>query len=245
MCSPEIALGAQSFGAGMSAFGGFFSAKAQKSALRSQARIADINAQVAEEDARQIVRAGGIEESRIKLRGAQAKGSQIAQMSAGGIDIAGSPTALARLTGTDLITEVDATTIRANALRAAAGQRMEAVNFRNQALGARATASGISPGLALATGLIEGAGKVASSWYGMNKEGAFESGSRGFDPGALTRDTNAAIGGMGVVAGDRPDYMASFGWDTILRGQDAWTQKPRTNRSLLETTFGEPVGVGY
>lgn len=166
-------LAAQSFGVGMSSVGAIFGALMQKDMLRSQARLAEINARISESNARNITRAGTIEESRVKLAGSQAKATQRAQITSSGVDIAGSNTALARLTGTDLITEVDAQTVRANALRAAWGQRFEAGDARRRAAAMRASASSISPGLVGATSLLEGATSVASSWYALNKEGAF------------------------------------------------------------------------
>lgn len=180
-------MGAQAFGVGMSTVGAVFGALMQKDMLRSQARLSEINARIADSDARNITRAGTIEESRVKLAGSQAKASQRAQITSSGIDIAGSNTALARLTGTDLITEVDAQTVRSNALRAAWGQRFEAGNYRAKANSARASASSISPLLVGATSLISGATEVASSWYSLSKEGAFgkpgKTGSVSIDPG--------------------------------------------------------------
>lgn len=171
-------LGAQAFGVGMSTVGSIFGALMQKDMLKSQARLADINAEISESNARNITRAGTIEESRVKLAGSQAKATQRAQIAGSGIDIAGSNTALARLTGTDLITEVDAQTVRSNALRAAWGQRFEAGNERRRGNALRASASSISPMLVGATSLVEGASQVASSWYSLNKEGAFGKGGR-------------------------------------------------------------------
>lgn len=217
MCSPTLAMGGQAFGAGMSAFGSFFQAKADKSALRSQARILDINAGVQENVARQTIAAGTVEESRVKLKGAQVKGRQIAEYASRGIDIAGSDSALAVLTGTDLITDVDAATIRANAMRAALGQRFEASNMRARATSARASAASISPGLALGTSLIQSAGQVAKSWYAFDKEGAFDKPTK---QGTVT---------MGIVEGDQPpmdlgDFGTledfgdnSFGWGSLFK----------------------------
>jgi hypothetical protein len=68
---------------------------------------------------------------------------------------------------------VDANTIAANAVQSAWGYRTQAVNYKNDALMSRATASGISPGLNAASTLLGEAGQVASTWYGMNKAGAF------------------------------------------------------------------------
>lgn len=180
-------MGAQAFGVGMSSVGAIFGALMQKDMLRSQARLAEINANIRQNDARNITRAGTIEESRVKLAGSQAKATQRAQITSSGIDIAGSNTALARLTGTDLVTEVDAQTVRSNALRAAWGQRFEAGDYTRKATALRASASSISPMLVGATSLIEGAGSVASSWYSLSREGAFgkagRSGSVSIDPG--------------------------------------------------------------
>jgi len=157
----------------MSTIGAIFGASSQKSSLRHQAAMADINARIADGNARNLISAGLVEESRIKLAGAQAKGTQIARMASSGIDIAGSPTAQARLAGTDLIIEVDANTMRLNALRAAWGQRFEAGDQRNRASALRASASSISPFMAGMTSLLNTAGQVASSWYTLNREGAF------------------------------------------------------------------------
>lgn len=189
MCNPGLAsLGAQSFGVGMSAVGSFFAAATERDRLRHQARMAEINAGVVDSAARNTIRVGTIEESRVKLATAQAKGAQRAHLASSGVDIAGSNTALARLTGTDVIGEVDAQTLRSNALRAAWGQRFEAGNLRRQANSFRASAASISPMTAGLTSLINGAGQVAASWYSMDKAGAFskteaKTGTATVDPG--------------------------------------------------------------
>lgn len=176
MCSPALAsMGTQAAGVGMSTVGAFYSAKQAQDAYRSQARIAEINAKIADSNARAEVEQGTFKESQIKFQGTRLKSSQTARFAAGGVDIAGSNSALAVLTGTDVLTEADANQTRANATRAAWGQRIEAGNMRRGATSLRASASGISPGLAAASSLISGAGQVASSWYGLDRQGAFES----------------------------------------------------------------------
>lgn len=171
MCSPLVGIGAQSLGAGMAALGSMYAASAQRSALRSQARIADINATIVDEAARGTVRAGTIQESRVRMAGEQAKSRAIAQTAGRGIAL-DSASVQARLTGTDLVTEVDAATVRANAMREALGQRFEADNLRADARSARAAAAGISPGMALATSLIGSAGQIAKSVSAINKQTA-------------------------------------------------------------------------
>lgn len=202
MCSPGMAsLGAQSFGVGMSTVGSIFAASSEKSRLRSQARLAEINASIIDSNARNTIRVGAIEESRVKLATAQAKSQQRTQMASSGIDIAGSNTALARLTGTDVVGEVDAATVRANALRAAWGQRIDAGNMRRQATSLRASASSISPALAGFTSLINGAGQVASSWYSLDKQGAFDA---------------AGKTGQATVGAGQPAGYTDMAWPTTV-----------------------------
>lgn len=211
MCNPGAAsLAAQSFGAGMSTMGAFFGAKSQKDALKSAARMSEINARIADGNARAAIERGVFEESRTKMRGTTIKNSQTARYAANGIDIAGSDSALAVMTGTDLITEVDANQVRANALREAWGQRFKAGDYRRDAVSKRATASGISPGLAGFTSLIEGAGQVASSWYSMNKQGAFDTGRSGAAFDTSLDDTRRNISLTGQAQSH--STLTSWGW---------------------------------
>lgn len=176
MCLPPGAAGpaslaTQAFGVGMSTVGAFTAAQGQQASLRSQARIAEINASIADASARQELMASERQQTSIKLRGAQTKASQISAYAANGIDVGvGTPVNVA--TSNDYVTEVDANTARANGILAAWGQRMQATGLRNQARSARATANGISPFLAGFSTLVTGAGQVAQSWYGLNRVGA-------------------------------------------------------------------------
>lgn len=217
MCSPAMAsMGAQGAGAGMSAVGAFFGAKGEQDNLRAQARLLEINARLTEGNARNTLRVGNIEESRVKLAGAQAKSSVKTSIASSGVDIAGSNTALARLTGNDLITEVDAQTVRENALRAAWGQRIEAGNMRRGAASARSTAKGISPGMAVAGSLLGSAQSVAASWYGLNKQGAFEGAPK---TGQVSLG-GAEMGTMGTggVYGDPYPKITRAGGHVLLSG---------------------------
>lgn len=166
------ALGLQAAGAAMGIVSSFFGAKSQKSALNYQAEIAEINAGLAELSAQNEILAGQREEQKARLRTGAIKAGQRVAMAANGIDMAGSPTAQNILNTTDILGEIDAQTIQANALRSAWGYRTQATNLTNEATMARGTASGISPGMAAASSLLTGAGQVAGSWYSLNKAGA-------------------------------------------------------------------------
>ena len=58
-------------------------------------------------------------------------------------------------------------------MRSAWGYRTQGMNYQNRATMDRGTASGISPGLTAFGSLLSNSGQVASSWYSMNKAGAF------------------------------------------------------------------------
>lgn len=211
MCSLGMAsLGTQAAGVGMSTVGSFFAAKSQQAQYRSAARIAEINATVSDSNARNITRAGTMEESRVKLRGAQAKSQTMARLGASGVDIAASNSALAQLAGNDLVTNADAQTMRLNAIRAAWGQRFEAGNQRRAANSARASAEGISPGLAAFSSLISGASQVASSWYSMDKAGAGDS-NKPTDLPTGSVIIGEGTGGGGPKAGSMWDMSNSLG----------------------------------
>lgn len=151
----------------------YFSAKSQKSGLQFQADIADINAQMSDLSARQTMLQGQREEQKVRLATGNVKAGQRVALAANGIDIANSPTALAQLTTTDVIGEIDAMTVAENALRSAWGYRTQAGNSRIEAAVKRGVADGINPGMQAAASLLGNSGQVASSWYSMNKSGAF------------------------------------------------------------------------
>ena len=184
MCNPTAIMGLQGAGAGISAVGAYGSAKSQKSALGFQAQMADMNAQLAERRAQIALEQGAYQAQEIERQGARAKGSQRAAMGASNIAL-DSPTALAIVAGTDLVTAEDAQQARVNAVREAFGHRTDATNQRNEGLAARANAKGINPMGAAATSLLGSATSMASSYYGMKQEGAF-SGSGAVKTGGAT-----------------------------------------------------------
>jgi hypothetical protein len=155
---------AQGSGAVTSAIGAYASAQAN----RSQANIADTNARLSELGAQAALLQGQTEEMRSRLATANLKSTQRVSFAANGVDL-GEGSSARTLTSTDLLGEVDANTIHANAVRAAFGYRTQALNYSNDALMRRAGPRGLTAG---AAALLSGAGQVASSWYQFNKTGA-------------------------------------------------------------------------
>mgnify|MGYP000978178157 FL=1 len=175
MCNPTALLISQGAGVATSAAGAYYTAKGEKLALQGQADLAETNARVAELSAQSAIRQGQKAEQSVRLRTANLKSSQRASMAANGIDL-GSETAVNILTSTDVMGEIDANTVAANAARSAWGYRTEGVNFRNDALLKRSSAGSINPMMRTGTTLLTGATDVAKSYYMLDKVGAFSRG---------------------------------------------------------------------
>ena len=153
--------------------GAYYAAKGQKTALKLQARIAEVNAKISEGQARDALQRGERQEQAQRMGAAQLKSTQRTAMASSGIDL-GSETAAAVLTSTDYLSEMDANQIKANALREAWGYRMEAVGQRGEAAVSRATAKGISPLTEAATTLLTSAAQVGMSYASLKQVGAFD-----------------------------------------------------------------------
>lgn len=164
-------LSAQGAGLAMQTVGSYYAAKGQKMQLKLQARMAELNAKMAESQARDVLMQGQRAEQAVRMKGAQVKSAQRVAMGASGVDLA-SETAAALQTSTDFLSELDANTVKANALRAAWGQRMEAVNYRGQAIMGRAQARAISPFMATAGTLLAGGAQMAGQYAGFKDSGA-------------------------------------------------------------------------
>jgi hypothetical protein len=172
MCGPTAIRGMQGVGLGMSALGAFNGARANQVTLDGQADIAEINARVAESSAQSVLISGQREEQKSRISTANLKGTQRASLAANGVDL-GVGSAENILTTTDVLGEIDAQTIKANATASAWGHRTQAVNQQAQARSARAASGAISPVSAMLTTALGGAGQVASSWYQFKRAGAF------------------------------------------------------------------------
>lgn len=155
-------------GAVSQAIGAYYSAKSQRSSLKHQAALGEVNAKLSELGARSALLQGQRQEQASKLQYAQLKSRQRVAMAANGIDVGAGGTAQRLLDSTEMLSEWDAIEIQRNALQAAWGHRMQATNARGAAAMASAGASGISPGGAAATSLIGSAAPIARQWYEYN-----------------------------------------------------------------------------
>ncbi|OAE72607.1 hypothetical protein A7J71_11345 [Achromobacter insolitus] len=168
MCTPAAAPYVMMAGAGASAAGATNSANAQRAGLNYQAEVAANNAQIAEWQAQDAIRQGQEQEQQSRLRYASTKGTQRAALAANGVAL-DEGSAVDILASTDYMNASDASTIQANAARAAWGYRTQGANYTDNANSLRAGASAISSGSAAGMSLLGSAGQVASSWYQYSK----------------------------------------------------------------------------
>ena len=166
----QFAMPLQAAGAASSAVGAYYAAANQRTLLDTQASIEEINARLAENAAQSTIEAGGRQEQASRLQTAKLKSSQRAALAANGVDI-GTGSAAEAVASTDVLGEIDADTIHANAIRSAWGYRTQATSMRTDAMLRRGTADGINPVMSAATSLLGSAGTVAPSWYQFLKAG--------------------------------------------------------------------------
>lgn len=160
-------------GALTSASGAYFGAKGEKRALERSADVADLNARLSKMSAKSTLRQGQREEQAARIDNRNIRDKQTTGYAGNNIAL-DSETAIRVMTSTEVLGEIDANTINANAARAAWGYRMEGVQYENEARSARAASSGISPFGQAATSLINSAGDISQNYIKLKKAGAFE-----------------------------------------------------------------------
>lgn len=171
-------LALQAAGAANSAVGAFYEAKSAKGQLRSrassldlQADLADINARQAEFEAQDILRAGRAEAGRVGMAARAEQNRGAAELAASGTQ-PGVGSAAEVQASAELLRQIDMLTVGGNAARGAAAARTQKVGYQNQATmnrmsasNLRRSASSISPWSAAATSLLGSATQVAPQWY--------------------------------------------------------------------------------
>lgn len=171
MCTPglvNVVLGAQAAGAAYSTVGAYYAGRERQEALRAEADMEAINAQLSEMSAEEAIRSGAFRKQRVEFKTRAFKGKQRASLAARGIDLS-SESAVALLTTTEVLGERDANAITRQALAESFGYRIQGVSARNRALLRRAEAGAIDPLFGAATTLLTGASRVATSFLTFNQ----------------------------------------------------------------------------
>lgn len=173
--APSAGYGMAAAGA-ISAIGGaitsYIGSKAQKNTLETQAQIAEINARMAENAAQSTLLQGQQQVAQSTMKYGAVKSSQKAAIAANGVDL-GHGNAAEITASTDILKEIDAATIHANAVRSAWGYRTQSSNYQIEAMTKRSTAGSLSPAMSGGSTLLSNASQAAQQWYMMSKLGAF------------------------------------------------------------------------
>lgn len=154
MCLPAAALAIAA--TAVSAIGTGVGALNSAAQSRYQARVADRNATLENQAARDAIERGQLEARNYQRQLSQQQGAQRAALAANGIDTSYGTAALVQR---DLasVGAADTQTIRENAMREARGLEINAANYRASAAASRSAAS---------AALVEGAFGVASTVLG-------------------------------------------------------------------------------
>lgn len=158
---------------------------AQYQASRYNAAIADLNATIMRNASLDATARGVTAAGRALTRGGQVMGAATAQAGGSGVSVS-SPSVQGVLATTKSISEIDAATIKNNALREALGYETKALSYQTEAEQARRAGSSALLGTLLTVG-----GKAVSTAYGsgfpnFNKGGGVDAAtydwlSKGFD----------------------------------------------------------------
>ena len=132
-------------GLALSAYGSVKNAEAQdtagsanKAAADSQADVADFNASVADEQAQDAIERGTVQEDQFRTQVKGAIGTQRATQAGNNVDVSFGSSVDTQADAA-FLGELDALTIRNNAMREAYGYQVTATNYRNSAAIARQT----------------------------------------------------------------------------------------------------------
>jgi hypothetical protein len=151
-------------GTALGAVGQIQQGQATAAASRYNAKVAKMNADISERQARDALERGKLEEQKKRTQVQQVLGRQKAAMAANGVDLGfGSP--LDTLVDTATMGEIDALTIRSNSAREAYDYRVRAANGQAQANldNMNADAAETAGYLGAAGTLLTGAGSAFAS----------------------------------------------------------------------------------
>jgi hypothetical protein len=147
MCHPAILIAAS---AGVKAVGSVVSGIGQKQVLDYQGQVADQNARLAEDQARDSIQNGNLEAQRRYRELAQTKGQQVAAMAANGVDLNFGSAADVQKDSAAIGAE-DIAQLYKGSNERTRGFEINAFNYRAQAAGDRARGKG-----ALTEGIFSG-----------------------------------------------------------------------------------------
>lgn len=154
MCDPISLIAMTAASGGIKAYSAYQQTKAARDGYNYNAKVNDLQAKDA-------LNRGDENLQRHFMQASQLKGRQRAALAVNGVDL-NYGSALDILTGTDLMTQYDASVIKQNAER-------ESLGFKTEAGMNRWQAAQQKPKTAAFTSALTSAGQVSSQWYSFNK----------------------------------------------------------------------------
>lgn len=149
----------------IAAFGGLGVTKYQNAIAQSQANIARINASMMMGQYEASLRAGEKQAAKVQMQAGRVKAAQQAALAANGVDVNAGGSASELQASTDIVKAQEVDQIQKNALNEAWGYRMQAVNYKNQAIMAEAQKQ--NKWQVFGVTLLGGASQTANS-YGLS-----------------------------------------------------------------------------
>lgn len=173
-----MSMASSAAGAGVSAYGAYSQGQAQSAQYAYQSGIAQMNAQIAKQNADYAVAAGEVKAQESGMKTRFQIGETIAQQGAGGLAV-GSGSNARVVSGELAVGQQDQAIIRSNAARTAYGYNVEAAAATAQGkLYSMASESAKTAGAISAAGsLISGAGSVSGKWLQATQAGIFGGGN--------------------------------------------------------------------
>lgn len=163
-------------GGGISAIGSIFQGNAKRDELNYQAQVADINAQIAKQNADYAYQAGGQQSVALGMKQAQGQANIRNAQAASGLDVnSGSNKDVQD--SAKLVDSMDAATLRANTARTAYGYTVQETGFKNSATAARVGAGNAERAgyIGALSSVVGSASSVADKWSKGTQSGLFYS----------------------------------------------------------------------
>lgn len=169
---PIAALVISGIGAGVSAIGSIVQGQAGAAAARYQQAVANNNKIIAERNARFELEAGQRAEEAQRMKTGAIIAEQKVAQAANGVDVT-SGSALKVRQSAEVLGELDAQTIRNNAIRRSDAYKAEASNFQAQGVlyGMQAKASALEGWIGAAGSIIGGASNISDKWLSYKQVG--------------------------------------------------------------------------
>ena len=171
-------------GAITSAIGSNFAGQASGQSYQYQAQIAQINSQVAKQNAAYATEVGEVDAQQSGMQTRAQIGQTKAIQGSSGLDVNTGSGAAVRTSEAEIGVE-NQNIIRANAAKQAYGYEVNAAQFTNQAsLDIASGANAVTAGnIGAFSSILGGAGSVASKWSQASTAGMFSGGGSGFGAG--------------------------------------------------------------